>query len=399
MFTSLSVSAGVQEFWQKVVVFFTVTVKDFFVNLLQNKPVAFYLIIAGAALLLAGIIALIVVGAKKSKAKKAAKKAKKARAEKAKAQKKPAVAPAGVSAPAPAPVAQPASAAVPAAAPVSRFDDEKTFSDETFAEEEYAALAPVAEEPTQVDMTAYEAPEAIPDEVPETVEPAEESEPAEEITPVVPSPAEEEKTYIEPSNNEPFEDDSWGKAKINVKPKKAAREEQKPAEEAAPVAEEAPVESKPAKKASPKKQTTEKTAEAPAKKAPAKTAKKKAEPAPAPVAEEEEETEKPKVVGKYIIEDTGYAFQFRLYANNGQLLYESREYASYNSCKGGIETFKKNILAGEHRVDVDKNGGYKYIFKKGNSIYIGETYSTAKAAERSAESVIRFAPVSELQEG
>ena len=399
MFTSLSVSAGVQEFWQKVVVFFTVTVKDFFVNLLQNKPVAFYLIIAGAALLLAGIIALIVVGAKKSKAKKAAKKAKKARAEKAKAQKKPAVAPAAVSAPAPAPVAQPASAAVPAAAPVSRFDDEKTFSDETFAEEEYAALAPVAEEPTQVDMTAYEAPEAIPDEIPETVEPAEESEPAEEITPVVPSPAEDEKTYIEPSNNEPFEDDSWGKAKINVKPKKAAREEQKPAEEAAPVAEEAPVESKPAKKASPKKQTTEKTAEAPAKKAPAKTAKKKAEPAPAPVAEEEEETEKPKVVGKYIIEDTGYAFQFRLYANNGQLLYESREYASYNSCKGGIETFKKNILAGEHRVDVDKNGGYKYIFKKGNSIYIGETYSTAKAAERSAESVIRFAPVSELQEG
>lgn len=397
MFTSLSVSAGVQEFWQKVVVFFTVTVKDFFVNLLQNKPVAFYLIIAGAALLLAGIIALIVVGAKRSKAKKAAKKAKKARAEKAKAQKKPAAAPAAVSAPAP--VAQPAPAAVPAAAPVSRFDDEKTFSDETFAEEEYPAPAPVAEEPTQVDMTAYEAPEAIPDEVPETVEPAEESEPAEEITPVVPAPAEEEKTYIEPSNNEPFEDDSWGKAKINVKPKKAAREEQKPAEESALVAEEAPAESKPVKKASPKKQTTEKAAEAPAKKSPAKTVKKKAEPAPTPVAEEEEETEKPKVVGKYIIEDTGYAFQFRLYANNGQLLYESREYASYNSCKGGIETFKKNILAGEHRVDVDKNGGYKYIFKKGNSIYIGETYSTAKAAERSAESVIRFAPVSELQEG
>lgn len=397
MFTSLSVSAGVQEFWQKVVVFFTVTVKDFFVNLLQNKPVAFYLIIAGAALLLAGIIALIVVGAKKSKAKKAAKKAKKARAEKAKAQKKPAVVPAAapvaqpapVAAPAPAPVAQPA----PVAAPVSRFEDEKTFSDDTFSDEEYAAPAPVAEAPTQVDMTAYEEPEAIPDEIPETVEPVE------NITPVVPTPVEEEKTYIEPSNNGPIDDDSWGKAKINVKPKKAAREEQKPAEESALVAEEAPAESKPVKKASPKKQTTEKAAEAPAKKSPAKTVKKKAEPAPTPVAEEEEETEKPKVVGKYIIEDTGYAFQFRLYANNGQLLYESREYASYNSCKGGIETFKKNILAGEHRVDVDKNGGYKYIFKKGNSIYIGETYSTAKAAERSAESVIRFAPVSELQEG
>ena len=42
--------------------------------------------------------------------------------------------------------------------------------------------------------------------------------------------------------------------------------------------------------------------------------------------------------------------------------------------------------------------GYKYIFKKGNSIYIGETYSTAKAAERSAESVKRFAQVSEISE-
>ena len=108
--------------------------------------------------------------------------------------------------------------------------------------------------------------------------------------------------------------------------------------------------------------------------------------------------DKPKVVGKYTIEDTGYAYQFHLYANNGQLLYESREYASLNSCKGGIATFKKNVADCEYRIDVDKNGGYKYIFKKGNSIYIGETYSTAKAAERSAESVKRFAQVSEISE-
>lgn len=134
---------------------------------------------------------------------------------------------------------------------------------------------------------------------------------------------------------------------------------------------------------------------APAKKAPAK--KKAAAKVEEPV-EENDEADKPKVVGKYTIEDTGYAYQFHLYANNGQLLYESREYASLNSCKGGIATFKKNVADCEYRIDVDKNGGYKYIFKKGNSIYIGETYSTAKAAERSAESVKRFAQVSEISE-
>ena len=143
-----------------------------------------------------------------------------------------------------------------------------------------------------------------------------------------------------------------------------------------------------------KKAATKETA--PAKKPAAKEAPAKA----APVKEEAPAKKTATVTGKYKIECVyGDLYLFYLYANNGQLLYESREYASKKSCMDGIETFKKNILAGEHRVDVDKNGGYKYIFKKGNSIYIGETYSTAKAAERSAESVIRFAPVSELQEG
>ena len=173
-------------------------------------------------------------------------------------------------------------------------------------------------------------------------------------------------------------------------------------EETAPAAEEtteepevAAEEPAPAKKKATKKKAEVTEESAPAKKAPSK---KKAEAKVEEPVEENDEADKPKVVGKYTIEDTGYAYQFHLYANNGQLLYESREYASLNSCKGGIATFKKNVADCEYRIDVDKNGGYKYIFKKGNSIYIGETYSTAKAAERSAESVKRFAQVSEISE-
>ena len=89
-------------------------------------------------------------------------------------------------------------------------------------------------------------------------------------------------------------------------------------------------------------------------------------------------------------------YQFILYANNGQLLYESREYATLASCKSGIETFKKNVADCTYRIAQDKNGAWKFIFRKGNSIYIGESYSTKTAAENNAESVKRFSQISEI---
>lgn len=315
------------EVWQKIVDFFTITVKDFFVGLLaENPPIKFILLVAGAALVLIGLIVIIAVCAKKNKAKKAAKKA----------------------------------------ARQSVKDAKKASKSGKVAAEE----KPAVKETPVVPATPAPAP------VPVYVQPEE------------PAPV-EEKHYIEPENNDNFVDDSWGKAKINLKPKKAQKEETTAEPE---VAAEEPA---PAKKKATKKKAEVTEEAAPAKKAPAK---KKAEAKVEEPVEENDEADKPKVVGKYTIEDTGYAYQFHLYANNGQLLYESREYASLNSCKGGIATFKKNVADCEYRIDVDKNGGYKYIFKKGNSIYIGETYSTAKAAERSAESVKRFAQVSEISE-
>lgn len=381
------------EVWQKIVDFFTITVKDFFVELLaENPPIKFILLVAGAALVLIGLIVIIAVCAKKNKAKKAAKKAarqsvkdakKASKSGKVAAEEKPAVkeTPVVPATPAPAPVA----AAAPAPAPY--IEDEKKFDADAFDDElppfEDKKPAPQA----QIDMSKFIAEDKV-------------YAPVEEEKPVAPAPVPayvqpeesapvEEKHYIEPENNDNFVDDSWGKAKINLKPKKAQKEEKTEEPE---VAAEEPA---PAKKKATKKKAEVTEEAAPAKKAPAK--KKAAAKVEEPV-EENDEADKPKVVGKYTIEDTGYAYQFHLYANNGQLLYESREYASLNSCKGGIATFKKNVADCEYRIDVDKNGGYKYIFKKGNSIYIGETYSTAKAAERSAESVKRFAQVSEISE-
>lgn len=369
------------EVWQKIVDFFTITVKDFFVKLLaENPPIKFILLVAGAALVLIGLIVIIAVCAKKNKAKKAAKKAarqsvkdakKASKSGKVAAEEKPAVKETPV---------------VPAT-PAPYIEDEKKFDADAFDDElpPFEDKKPAPQE--QIDMSKFIAEEKVyaPVEEEKPVAPA--PVPA-YVQPEEPAPV-EEKHYIEPENNDNFVDDSWGKAKINLKPKKAQKEE---TTEEPEVAAEEPA---PAKKKATKKKAEVTEEAAPAKKAPAK--KKAVAKVEEPV-EENDEADKPKVVGKYTIEDTGYAYQFHLYANNGQLLYESREYASLNSCKGGIATFKKNVADCEYRIDVDKNGGYKYIFKKGNSIYIGETYSTAKAAERSAESVKRFAQVSEISE-
>ena len=105
------------------------------------------------------------------------------------------------------------------------------------------------------------------------------------------------------------------------------------------------------------------------------------------------------IKGKYTIECVyGDLYQFSLFANNGQLLYESREYATLASCKSGIETYKKNVQdeKTKTRIDVDKNKNYKFIIKNGNSIYVGESYKTKTAAENSAESVKRFALISDI---
>ncbi|MEG1791701.1 MAG: DUF1508 domain-containing protein [Clostridia bacterium] len=336
-----------------------------FSTLMENKPV-FYGIIAAVALLLFIIVLAI---ANKSKKKKTKTKSKDnvvvSKNEKAKADIKP----------------------------VAKVAAEKVIPVEKVA-------VPVPE------VNSFEAisqPVAIQAQEEVVIEPASESDivyaPAPESSINEPIPAFEE-LFNEPDVIAPVVDeyrfapvpqktpeDGWKPAKINPTRKKKEVEPVVATDELNFAT--APIKSKPAKKVNEPSPVVENVA-------PQVVEDVKADDvAPLPA---DDFADKPKVTGKYVIEKNGSCFQYSLIANNGQLLYESREYASIASCKSGIETFKKNVANCDYRVDVDKNGGHKYIFKKGNSIYIGESYRTAKAAENSAESVRRFAGISSIVE-
>ena len=101
-----------------------------------------------------------------------------------------------------------------------------------------------------------------------------------------------------------------------------------------------------------------------------------------------------KAFGKFEItgrEDRG--FFFTLYANNGQLLYCSRYYASEDSCEDAITTFKKACYLNNFFIDKDKFGNWRFVLKgTGAGIcYYGESYATKDAAISSSESVKKFA--------
>ena len=86
-------------------------------------------------------------------------------------------------------------------------------------------------------------------------------------------------------------------------------------------------------------------------------------------------------------------YVFLLYANNGQLLYESRDYKTFDNCRSGLDTFVKTVRDGEFIVDSDKFGRYRFILRKaGNQVeYIGQNYNDKPSAARSAISVYKFA--------
>ncbi len=110
-------------------------------------------------------------------------------------------------------------------------------------------------------------------------------------------------------------------------------------------------------------------------------------------------------IGKWAIEqedegDKNAPYVFILYANNNQVLYESRDYKTYSNCKSGLETFRKTIQEGEFIIDPDKAGRFKFVLrnKSNNSLmeYIGHSYSTQRACADNIESVYRFALVSPI---
>ena len=97
------------------------------------------------------------------------------------------------------------------------------------------------------------------------------------------------------------------------------------------------------------------------------------------------------VTGKFEVTKNDDVYYFSLYASNGQLLYDSRPYASEKSCKAAIETFKKNISEAPLDVRRDKTNNFRWIYVNGPVYFMGISYTTAKSAESNAASVKRFA--------
>ena len=93
-------------------------------------------------------------------------------------------------------------------------------------------------------------------------------------------------------------------------------------------------------------------------------------------------------------------FVYLLYANNGQLLYESRDYKTIASCRNGLETFVNTVRNGFFIIDPDKSGRFKFVLrnKAANSPmeYYGQNYDTQKACANSIESVYHFALTSPI---
>lgn len=107
------------------------------------------------------------------------------------------------------------------------------------------------------------------------------------------------------------------------------------------------------------------------------------------IAKVEDETPK---MGKFEISKETDQYAFYLLANNGQILYSSRLYATEAACRKGIESFKRAAYVGNFFVDRDKFGNFRYVLKNIGSApaFIGESYDNKPQCEKIIESVKKF---------
>jgi uncharacterized protein YegP (UPF0339 family) len=98
-------------------------------------------------------------------------------------------------------------------------------------------------------------------------------------------------------------------------------------------------------------------------------------------------------MGKFeICQEETKQYCFYLIANNGQILYSSRYYATEKACRDGIESFKRAAYVGNFFVDRDKFGNYRYVLKNIGSApaFIGESYDNKPQCEKIIDSVKKF---------
>ena len=97
-------------------------------------------------------------------------------------------------------------------------------------------------------------------------------------------------------------------------------------------------------------------------------------------------------LGKFEISPENGEFCFYLTANNGQILYSSRYYATEAACRKGVESFKRAVYIGNFFVDRDKFGHYRFVLKNVGSApsFIGESYESKPQCEKIIDSVKKF---------
>ena len=225
--------------------------------------------------------------------------------------------------------------------------------------------------------------EAAPEETVEE-KPEEPAEPKEEAAPVAEEePVKEEETPAEEPVEEKAEEPVEEKAE---EPAEEAKEEPAPVAEKEPVKEEEPVQEE-----APAEEPVEEAKEEPA--AVEEKAEEPVEEAPAEPVKQETPVKEVKTLGKYEVFPEAGFFKYRLKANNGQILLVSNSYKTLNGAIKGIETFRKNVEVGTHKVITDKKGrGQWRIFtaNEGRLVVAGEIYPDAARAQSALDSVLRF---------
>ncbi|MBQ6727452.1 MAG: DUF1508 domain-containing protein [Clostridia bacterium] len=124
----------------------------------------------------------------------------------------------------------------------------------------------------------------------------------------------------------------------------------------------------------------------------AKAAKK-----PVPAAK----TEKPKALGKWVVEQkSDDEFISLLSASNGEIMLTSETYVSEDGARKGIETIIKAVESGEFVIHKTKNGTFYFKLKSaGNRLLCaGEIYKERTSCENAVESVKRIAADSPIAE-
>ncbi|MBQ7335040.1 MAG: DUF1508 domain-containing protein [Clostridia bacterium] len=106
---------------------------------------------------------------------------------------------------------------------------------------------------------------------------------------------------------------------------------------------------------------------------------------------EQAEKNSPKM-GKFEICREEDQYTFYLLANNGQILFASRYYATETACRRGIDSFKRAAYVGNFFVDRDKFGNFRYVLKNIGSApaFIGESYDNKPQCEKIIDSVKKF---------